>query len=452
MNLRRSLSLVLTGMAVLAAGCATTQAPVERTPSPEPVAAQPRVERAEIRAWVELASQGAIARAIVTGSGASCPELMVDGSPQPMTARSAPQACFEVLVCEAPIPAGASSVSVGSTTLPLPPKSLEKIAIIGDTGCRLKGKNCNQNAACQPDCEATSVQACNDPEAWPFASLAELVAKTKPDLVVHVGDYHYREALCPKGNKGCAKSPAGDNWPSWKADFFDPAAPLLAAAPWVFVRGNHEECSRAGWGWLRFLDPGPLSSTCNDDPSPYSVALPGLHLLVLNTSSAGSRNSDFYAPAYQTLNQLAAKGETPAWLLSHHPLWAFAEDQDEVGKVTDTLQQALGPGGLNYMIRLVAAGHVHLFEALGFAANPPRVPSIVFGMSGTKLDDPIRTNLVGQTIDSAQVITADTRVKFGYALAEPDGDGWKFTVYSMKGNPKVECRLEGLNLECEGKE
>jgi hypothetical protein len=369
-----------------------------------------------------------------------------------MTARSTPQSCFDVLVCEAPVPAGASSVSIGATKLPLPPQKIHRIAIIGDTGCRLKGSSCSQTTGCQPDCEATNVQACNDPEEWPFAAVAGLVAKARPDLVVHVGDYHYREALCPQGNADCAGSPAGDNWPSWKADFFAPAAPLLAAAPWVFVRGNHEECSRAGWGWFHFLDPGALPATCNDDPSPYPVALPGLQLLVLNTSAADSESSGFYAPAYQTLNQLAAQGSSPSWLLSHHPLWAFLDDAGELVQVTEVLQQALGSGGLGSRIGLVVAGHIHLFEALGFAASPPRVPITVFGMSGTKLDDPLPASPVGQTIDGAQVTAADTRDRFGYALAEPDADGWKLTVYSVKGDPKVVCDVEGTSLKCKGQE
>jgi Calcineurin-like phosphoesterase len=452
MNPRRSrtLSLILAAVATLTAGCATTQAPVVKKP-PAPVAPKPAAEeKAEVRAWVELGSQGAVARAIATGSGASCPELIVDGTPQAMTTRSAPQSCFGVLVCEATIPAGASSASIGSTALPLPPKRIKKIAVIGDTGCRLKGSSCTQSADCQPDCVATTVQACNDPEDWPFAGVAGLVAAAKPDVVIHVGDYHYREALCPEGNKDCAGSPAGDNWPSWKADFFDPAAPLLAAAPWVMVRGNHEECSRAGWGWFRFLDPGPLPTACNDDPSPYPVGLPELQLLVLNTSAADSETSAFYAPAYQTLNQLASQGSTPSWLLSHHPLWGFAEDEGEVSKVTDVLQQALGSGGLDPKIGLVAAGHIHLFEALGFEA--PRVPSIIFGMSGTKLDDPLNAKLVGETLDGAKVVAADTRARFGYALAEPDKDGWKFTIYSVKGSPRVACEVEGVTLRCEKKE
>lgn len=85
-------------------------------------------------------------------------------------------------------------------------------------------------------------------------------------------------------------------------------------------------------------------------------------------------------------------------------------------------------------------------------ARPPRVPSLVFGMSGTKLDDPLQAKLVGETLDGAEVVTADTRDKFGYALAEPDADGWKLTVYSVKGNPKVECKVAGESLTCEGKE
>ena len=53
----------------------------------------------------------------------------------------------------------------------------------------------------------------------------------KPDLVIHVGDYHYRENACPKDIAGCRDSPWGYGWDAWDADFFVPARPLLAAAP-----------------------------------------------------------------------------------------------------------------------------------------------------------------------------------------------------------------------------
>src|SRR5438309_1335623 len=80
--------------------------------------------------------------------------------------------------------------------------------------------------------KGTSVQDCNDPMSWPFATIARLAAAKHPDLVIHVGDYHYRESPCPADRLGCAGSPHGDNWAVWQKDLFDPAAPLLAAAPW----------------------------------------------------------------------------------------------------------------------------------------------------------------------------------------------------------------------------
>ena len=75
--------------------------------------------------------------------------------------------------------------------------------------------------------------------------LAKSVAAARPDLVIHVGDYLYRESPCPKNDHGCAGSPYDDSWFTWKADFFVPAAPLLQVAPWIMVRGNHEICKRA---------------------------------------------------------------------------------------------------------------------------------------------------------------------------------------------------------------
>jgi len=95
---------------------------------------------------------------------------------------------------------------------------------------------------------------CDDPAAWPFARVAMTAAGFAPDLVIHVGDYHYRETPCAD-RAGCANSPHGDTWRAWQADFFDPAEGLLASAPWIMLRGNHEDCLRAGAGWqlLRLL-------------------------------------------------------------------------------------------------------------------------------------------------------------------------------------------------------
>jgi len=161
--------------------------------------------------------------------------------------------------------------------LPVVPPQVKRIVVIGDTGCRLEGR---------------AVQDCRSPAAWPFAAIAAHAAAHRPDLVIHLGDYYYRVSGCPAGRAGCAGSPHGDNWASWKADFFDPAAPLLGAAPWIVVRGNHELCRRGGRGWFRLLDPRPARGDCSEHTDPYRLSIGGLDLLVFDSADA----DDFLAP------------------------------------------------------------------------------------------------------------------------------------------------------------
>ena len=110
----------------------------------------------------------------------------------------------------------------------------------------------------------------------------------------------------PTDQPGCAGSPYGDNWAVWQKDFFDPAAPLLAAAPWVLVRGNHELCSRGGHGWFRLLDPHPETDGCTETTSPYALRIGALNLLLFDGADADDATADptkvtFYRDQLQTL-------------------------------------------------------------------------------------------------------------------------------------------------------
>jgi len=182
-------------------------------------------------------------------------------------------ALFPVSSCEYPLPTGATSAVVAGQSLPVPKANPLKIVVIGDTGCRLQTDN--------------GMQSCNDHDPngtdtpYPFAAVAAAAAAQNPDLVIHVGDYAYRDNECPAGlGYNCGGSPWGFGWDTWEADLFTPGAPLLAAAPWVMTRGNHEQCNRAGQGWYRFLDTQPFDTadvhTCDnpayDDPGTTSTA------------------------------------------------------------------------------------------------------------------------------------------------------------------------------------
>jgi hypothetical protein len=182
--------------------------------------------------WVQMGSSGHVFARVIT-ENPGCPNIRLDGFLQEMEVREEPsEKDFPVLVCEAIIPSGTTSASIEGRRLRLPKQNPKRIVIIGDTGCRIAGDG---------------VQACNDPEAWPFEKIAESAAAWGPELVIHVGDYFYRESPCPEGNAGCEGSPFGDNWETWDADFFTPASALLDSAPWVYTRGNHE---MGGFGFL----------------------------------------------------------------------------------------------------------------------------------------------------------------------------------------------------------
>src|SRR5262249_52417530 len=157
----------------------------------------------------------------------------------------------------------------------------------------------------------------NDPVEWPFRLIAEVAAQQKPDLVIHVGDYLYRETPCPAGNLGCAGSPSGDTWAAWQADFFAPAETLLRTVPWVFVRGNHEVCDRGGQGWSRTLEPYAFNAQkgCNETAPPFAVAFDGLTLVALDVAPAlGEKVNEvqagFYRQQYKSLAQLTSG---PTW-------------------------------------------------------------------------------------------------------------------------------------------
>jgi hypothetical protein len=141
------------------------------------------------QAWVEMAPGGGSVVRVVTGES-TCPAVVVNGRRRAMAQRAAPGllaprpnkamvvdgASFARLTCELPLARGVRRATLAGVALPVPRARINRIVLIGDTGCRLK---LSDNAW----------QACNDPAQWPFAAIAAKAAATHPDLVLHVGDY-----------------------------------------------------------------------------------------------------------------------------------------------------------------------------------------------------------------------------------------------------------------------
>ena len=386
---------------------------------------------APLAAWVEMTSGGAELRLVTAAT--ACPTATVDGAPRPMTERAGPDEAFDNRVCTAPLRPGKHAVTADGTTLAAPAARPARLVIIGDTGCRMKG---------------VVFQGCNDGSDWPFPRVAALAAARRPDLVIHLGDYYYREIPCPRWARRCAGSPYGDRWATWKAEVFDPAAPLLAAAPWVFARGNHETCDRGGGGWFRMLDGAAPATACLARSPTFSVDIGGPVMWVVD----GSNLEDFEPKSAK----VAAWSETvrPAlhgrhgWIVTHRPVWNPSRLGDLLGDglINATERQALKTQDLSG-VDLILSGHVHNFASVSFAGRRP--PQLVDGAGGDILDmqDTPPPAMGRPAIDG---LPADvfTMGRFGYFVLDRRGTDWAGVFYTLDDRPAATCLLRRRALIC----
>lgn len=366
-------------------------------------------------------------------------------------------AFFAARSCEAPWPAGAAELRVDGQVLKRPVAEPRRIVLIGDTGCRMKASE-------------QAFQDCNDAARWPYARVARSAAAVAPDLVVHLGDLHYRESPCPANKPGCAGSPWGYGQDAWEADFFRPAAPLLAVAPWVFVRGNHESCGRAGVGWFRYFDARPWSPqaacvTPQQDAAaeftePYAVALSADTQLIVFDSAyaagkaypAGDPVAARYAAQLQRVRELA-RAKPHNFFLNHHPVLAFgasASGQPKPGHAgLLSVMAAVHPARLYADgVDVVLNGHVHLFQALGFSSLHPA--TLVLGNSGSAMEGHVdaAAALRAQAAPGAVVNAYATQAGFGFASLDRAADGWRLTEFDTQGQVLARCMLRGATLSC----
>jgi len=406
-----------------------------------------------LAAWVELTPTGPAVRAIT--EAATCPRAgAVDSAgatpavwETPMEVRAEPAPPFFLnRVCEWQPPPDVRFIALEGhpATLRLPVAKPQRIVVFGDSGC---WGETTQN--CLHD--------------WPFPHLSRLAAARQPDLVIHLGDFNYRGTNCVAYDGCCTYNPincgfpnCGDAWENWQVDFFTAAAPLLAAAPWVVVRGNHELCSRGGHGWFRYLDPHSPPPTCAPNPvdeltftAPYPLYLgDGLRVIVLDSADAcgqpGLRDTTpTYREQFERVAEYAADSSAQqTWLVSHRPLWGILRYAPSDAVVLNyTLQQATA-NRLPPAIGLVLAGHEHLFQSVTMReADVP--PSLLVGTGGAELDDPAsvpdRVENLPVASGGPTIAVALTAHDHGYLVMDRSVGGWTATFYDRFDQPLFNC-------------
>ncbi|MGA2129332.1 MAG: metallophosphoesterase, partial [Xanthobacteraceae bacterium] len=425
-----------------------------------------RAHRGEAKyIWVQMLadrggeSGGRLVRAIVT-DGDRCPVIALSAGDVAMK-RRAPRvaSAYPILLCEAELD-DAGDARVGPRRLPLRPAEANDIVLIGDTGCRLVHYD-------RP-------QRCHSGVDWPLGAVAVSAASatTTPGarpIIIHVGDFHYREKPCADADPGCSGSPFGDNWATWEEEFFKPATPLLLAAPWIILRGNHENCERAGAGWLFFfaLPNQTWDGVCQDDRPPYGVAIgrgpDGARraLIVFDTANEADRYkiADHCTTYEKWLDDIDTEN-TEIWLALHQPLW-FRGTEEESGasasptppvqrcekgttkNAVDALRLRLSTGKPN--IKLILSGDVHMFEV--FTPDDAKVPvQIVAGNGGTRLDPlkkpdpdkPAPIDHVSEPINSFGVTGAITAFsRYGFVVLRRGDAEWTASMRDKVGRQVV---------------
>lgn len=386
---------------------------------------------------------------------------------RPMNSEHPKPAEFPVSTCEKILPPDTHSASINGRPLPLGKTDAQRIVVIGDTGCRVSQFS-------------KAYQACNDPAQYPFAKIAELAANWKPDLVIHVGDYYYREDPCPADEQGCKDTPWGGGYTTWVQELFKPGKKLFAEAPWVMVRGNHETCQNGGQGWWRFLDPRPLVTgrDCNDPANdnmgnfsdPYAIPIDHeTQLIVADTSNSGKKaiqpgNIRFekYQDLYRKLTDLAQQAKYNIALF-HQPILGFAANERKpdapfggnvgIQSVFSTLNPQLFPSSVNMLL----SGDYHSWEQVSFSTEHPT--QFVVGFSGTQLDAPLPKNISmlaaagatpapGAKIEDISVWPWGDR--FGYMTMEKVGAAqWNTKVWDQKGRQIKVCHVTGRKSKCQ---
>jgi hypothetical protein len=353
--------------------------------------------------------------------------------------------------CEAVVPAGHKTATVGGTALKLPVAKPRTFLLLADTGCRMNGALASNGS---------NQQNCSDPTAFPTASLATFEASLKPDVIVHIGDWFYRDTNCLTSGSptfpGCNDTTSanyetwGDIWDSWNADVFYPMQPLLAAAPIIAARGNHESCGRGARGWYALLDAYPYNfnqvvcAKTNTYPAPngnaavyngdfeptYVVNTGSINFLVHDSSFANDSAVDTNTAANydrDLTSVLAALGSGSMNIFTtHKPTFGLVYGSsanagarpvgvDNGGDFTEqsifhngTYAGSAFASGVPANIGLFISGHIHQAQFLNFKDNTTYAPQMIVGMSGSLLDPDMNTGFVPVGNSNAPTYTEPT--------------------------------------------
>jgi len=216
------------------------------------------------------------------------------------------------------------------------------------------------------------------------------------------------------------------------------------------VRGNHEDCARAGEGWIRFLDRLPASAICRDLTGIFVARLGDFGFVVVDGARAEDPKGDMRALAGLLGGQLAgvaANVPAEAWFVSHRPLNSMRSAPDRPANEVDNTVQELAFGTIMPPgVRMTVAGHIHFFQAVDFGGSRP--PQLVVGTGGDNLVMVPPLSVAGSDINGHKVVNSVAYSGFAYMVWDRTGNLWIGTLFDVDGKALSHCRLLDRSLSC----
>ncbi len=237
----------------------------------------------------------------------------------------------------------------------------------------------------------------------------------------------------------------------------------MAKAPWVFVRGNHEDCLRGGYGWNYYFGDGRKACEVVYDPSVVRLA----GLTVINVDSAHADDKYAVVPVNEKWKSIAetvasrvAGTVGPVLLMTHVAPYFVCPRSCDKGGIADiggvrAIGEALRGTGRR---TILLAGHLHPFQTLDEAGG---LSQVIVGNGGADLDQfPVGTSpptVTGfsltdwrRTGEKWQTIVANGNVagraqlwgsRYGFGILTPSTLGLE--MYDVAGHRQFGCDLAG---------
>ena len=268
-------------------------------------------------------------------------------------------------------------------------------------------------------------------DEWPLEKILSYVNDHDPDLIIHVGDYLYRTAQCVNHEK-CGYGVYGDNSATWRADWLEVSKLVSSKAPFLFVRGNHENCDRAHIGWFRYLDSYAYLDSehkCEDFTNSWifnarKLDDKNIDFYVFDSSFGNERfvsDSDVENLKKQFLPLVTNNVSNSVWFLTHRPLWSYAALSK--GFYYGNLSQIKAFGELfPNNVQVILSGHVHIAQVLKLQSKKGiHIPmQIIIGNSGSLLYGVPGNKLLAKNVEVLDAIADEIKsiVHFGFAIVE----------------------------------